>query len=268
MGTKIRALAVFTSLLLAKSAVGATIYDSNGFDSTSRFPAGPLAGSDGLKWQRAFGGSESATITNSALAQSASQMLVLTHVNSTDFWFPGQSQFNPSGTTSIVVEEADFRLPTQTTSGHAVYGLEIFDSNGDSVAMAGLDAANGHLMTRGSDLKLIDLGTSFTASNDTWYHIQLRADYSGAIGNRKFSILAGPSSGTLTTVDSNRPFVTSGAIDFSDGDIVLTSNPDAASTTGVGYLDNFKISAVPEPTAVGVLAMAAVGLLARRRVRA
>src|SRR4051812_48609651 len=85
----------------APSARAVSIYDSGGFDSLTRFPAGPLEGKDGGLWQRSFGGTETANI-QSVVSKSATQAVLMNHVNSDEFWFPGSSVFTPSGNTRIL----------------------------------------------------------------------------------------------------------------------------------------------------------------------
>ncbi|MCA9190675.1 MAG: hypothetical protein KDB03_02895 [Planctomycetales bacterium] len=266
----IATLSLCISLLTFSVAPAAIVYDSLGFEG---FAVGALAGQSGgspsLTWNNAA--NAAVATVQSAIVKDGTRAAALP--GNGDRWVGPIVDYTPLASETVLVE-VDIRrsigiLPSDASEQ---YSIDIYSSfNSDHTIAFGLFNDGGTLHpvvytryntgTQAFDPSQAPADFVFSGVNlqpNTWVSFRAELNY-----NTKMMDLTvnGQNLGGAFAI----PFADLGAGTFYEADLEAVS---ALGTSDVGYYDNYRIStvsAVPEPGFAGLLTLACVGLMRRRR---
>jgi PEP-CTERM motif-containing protein len=238
-------------VLAASSAQAATLY-TTGFEAPT-FTTGPIAGQDG--WTQ-FGTPAAAAQVESAFAKTGSQAVEVIPALATT---PVTGQTGPVKTVgtaaTIVQQSADIFLASSSSQSEWQFatlgpGLVKFAGGFDVFADNSI-----HLITAG-------FTPAGTWARDVWDHVDLTLNYS----TQKFDLAINGvtvASGVKFCGD-NGPCAGANVAAYSDGFFDAFGGPNK---NDIGYLDNYSVSTVPEPStwAMMILGFAGVGFVAYHR---
>jgi hypothetical protein len=237
--------------LTASSGFAATLFDSQGFEAPT-YSLGALTGQNG--WLR--DGSGIATVQNTVV-QSGSQAVSLTG-DTTEWHWPDLAYTPVPGGKVVRATTGIQRGSSAAATKNFGYFLDIYTTSPDFArfARAGLGVSGGapailatFLGGSGAGNYVLESGLSW----DTWYDFRVDLNFD----TQKFDVYV---NGVLKGADLQ--FLVP-ANDLSDVDLMKSYSTGA---TDIGYFDNYKIEAIPEPTSAAVLLLGLAGLtLARRK---
>lgn len=260
--------------LTSTSASAVVVYDSGGFESP-RFTAGlTLQGQDVAPngpWLKDPGTSTGVVSTTNP--QSGTQAVTITRLaqSGADTRWAVNKPLVPTPFLNIVDTAADVRVeqatfagspPTNTDFGPA-FGLEAYDATIPAtpklIGSLTVDATTGDVLYQQAGTGVL-LETGTTVTRGAYHNLRLSVDFTAG----KYMSYV---DGVLVHTES---FVDPTAVAFTDGSIGTFAASASSTLTGTGtaYFDNYTISQVPEPAALGVLGVAMAGLAGRRRRRA
>lgn len=250
------------------------IYDSGGFEPPRFVVGGSLEGQDAPPagqgpWQRDVGSTGTAVVTTTN-PNGGLQAVQVTRPASTtgdSRWavikpvVPTPSQSAVRIQTDVRVNQATFGgTPPNNTDFGPAFGIEAYDgSGGGSGRLIGsltIDATTGEVRYQEAGTGNL-LETGVVVSRGAYHRLGLVADFNTKTYNM--------------FVDGNfvqsAPFVDPAAQAFTDAPLVTfaVSETGFVNATGTAFFDNYRIEQIPEPATGAVLALTAVGLLARRR---
>jgi hypothetical protein len=248
-------IAVATALS-ASSAFAATLFDSQGFEAPA-YTLGNLTGQNG--W--AFQGTGPATV-QSAVVKSGAQAVSLSGAATTWHW-PSVGYTPAAG--EIIRVNSDIRRGSSVeTAKNFGYFLDVYDNTaGSRIGRVGIANSSGSLVGIATTKNASGTVGSYIYQSgmqwDTWYGFQMDLNF----GSQTFNL-----SIDGTVVGSDLPFLIA-ATDFGDADLQLSYT---AGATDVGYFDNYKVEAIPEPAAISIMLLGLAGLggrawLGRRTTR-
>jgi hypothetical protein len=242
------------------------LYDSGGFDDSSRFvPGFSVIGQDDGAWGGGSRGSTSVVQTGTTAGGSSQALEVTREAYDVGRWFVTGDYTDVASKPKPVVEISwDMKvsdpdpLKDEDSSRGPFFGIETWQSpwtNDDRSAIAGIDAETGDLIAGGAVGEQVALGE--------WHSYKLSLDYR----TDQFSLFVdGQQRGPAQN------FLNSGIDDFSSADIVTWSASDnnaSLAAEGTAYYDNYKLTAVPTPSAsvagMALFGFSAIGGLYRRR---
>ncbi|MDB5333145.1 MAG: hypothetical protein JWP03_4296 [Phycisphaerales bacterium] len=274
---KFAGLICLGALCSAQPLFATTVYDSQGFETSRGYVAGPLAGQVSTdtqtlplntKWTEFADPGNTGTVPTAIVGTApgtpvagGTQAVTVTRSTGTTYW-----GFNaaPTTPTNFALIDWDMRYQASSTN-QPVYGIEVYDA-GTQLASAGVNATNGHLMSLNSNLDTLDTGV-VTSPADQYHHWQIAMDFVA----QQYTVSVDG------TVDYTAPFLAADT-QFTDADIFGRGALDdgvngiggpAHPTTGAAYFDNYLVqtSATPEPGSLALLGLAGLGLLRRRSSR-
>lgn len=247
-------IALLVSLGWAWRADAATIdvlYDSLGFES---FNLGPLSGQNGgLSRPWVVDGNGNYQVQDQV---SVSGKAVSVTGGVTDWAYP--QSFNPAfvpAAGQTVVIEADIARTLTTAVGGTSsfsYGIDVYDPSFVRITRFGLVATSGSIRPY---VTALATGTSTTPSN-------LLLPFEGVIAPNQFVSFRGELDFTAktlslflngTSVGSAIRWANTAPTSLMDADFQVSSNTAASD---IGYLDNYKVTAVPEPSSYAMAAIA------------
>jgi hypothetical protein len=246
------------------NAATLTVYDSAGFE-TPRFVASQnLRGQDAPPvgqgpWLKDSG--VSTAVVQTAIVSSGLQAVRVSRVANAngDTRWAVLKDVAPSAEQSLVA--IDFDLRVEQTSGLSfgpLFGIECYDSSGAIPKLIGsltVDATTGDVLYQDSGSGVLD-ETGTVVPFGTFHHFALVANFTA----KTYSLFL---EGVLI---QSEPFVDSTAQRFTDAPIAtFAATPDTVLTaSGSAYIDNYVITAIPEPS---VISLALVGVIGRWRRR-
>jgi hypothetical protein len=256
-------MAVALGLLAAvPSARAVEVYNSGGFEPP-RFAPGALAGQDvtGV-WLKDSGAGTA--VVQTAVRQSGTQAVQFTrpaNVNG-DTRYGVSRPLVPTGALQIVRVNFDMNV-TQTTLPTVpfgpFFGVEGYDAFNDDpklIGSVGVDATTGDILYQdGFDGFLVETGVK--APFGQWNRYTLEIDYQ----SDEYRVIYNG------TEIASSTFVDPGITGFTDAPLAaLAATFESLGTaSGTAYFDNYSIEIVPEPSALAVVGLGALGLLRRRR---
>jgi hypothetical protein len=269
-----------------RAANAAVIYDSGGFDNTSRFsstfvsPAEPLVtgnlrDQDFVKQWMYSGPNTASTTTGSARVVtsgtdpvlSGTQSVRVDRTSGDNFWAPifnvSPAPSSPTDTIQVVWDMNVLPTTTNPSKFGPFFGIDAYSSTG-RLGGAGIDATTGEFLFE-------DPTVGFSAVNVNpitgvgfqpgpgWHHYMLDFDYT----TQTYSAFV-----DNVELVSNETFFDPGQTQFTDADIASLQDVPSGfdNPTGTAYFDNYVVSSVPEPTGLGLL-LAGGLLVSRRRCR-
>ena len=260
----LRVLGLVAISSVAQVSSGAALYDSGGFDNTTRFATNaPLQGQDAAvnKWLASFSPTTpgaTATVIASAdptMVKSAGQAIKVQRTNGNAYWFPSIN-VTPTTPNNVVSVSWSMNVIKNTTAGQfgPFFGIEVYDASGSILADGGVDASTYDVQYY--DASAQNFGLSNTTVTSGYHNYQMLLDYT----SKTYSVLVDGSAAV-----SNTAFGVSSTT-FGDADITALTNDAVPNQTGVAYFDNYSIASVPEPTlGVATVGFLSLGLLGRRR---
>jgi len=269
MGMKLfgGAVVVATALLSASAALASTLRYQSGFEPSEGFSIGNLIGQHG--WEQADGAPPAVdSLVQNGVVRPVSGGLqavqlrtngpsVDPNANFTDVWTvasgvtPAQTALEPL----VTIQWDMMRGPiTGSQSPTALWGIDIYDSGASNIA-ASIGAYDDDL---GPAIAATDAGGNFVFLGDgsargTWDSYSVTINYL----TRKYTVSL---NGVQLGAAQSLYFGANNGINDVDF-LALTRGKDSA------YFDNLSVttSAVPEPAAIGIVALAGIGLLRKRR---
>jgi len=236
------------------------VYDSAGFEPPRFLTSQNLQGQDAPPagqgpWRKDAG--VSTAIVQTAVVAGGLQAVQVSRVANTrgdTRWAVIKPVTPTSGQNIISVE---FEMRVQAASGLSfgpAFGIECYDSSAGAPKLIGsltVDATTGDVLYQvaGSGA-LAESGTSVP------FGIFQRYTLTANFTTKRYSIFVDDD--LLHT----EPFVDAGAVQFTDAPLVTfaATSDTIATATGTAYFDNYVITAVPEPSVAGLLALGASAL--------
>jgi PEP-CTERM motif len=266
----------------APAAAQTVVYDSSNGGGTSGFEptrftgsaAGvPLGGQDPLTadpahsgpWQRSGGAGGSTAVVQTTVVDTVNggtQAVKLTRApGDVAFWGVQRSLTNPSVVTVTWRMRVDGPSGNPSTQFGPFMGIQA-NGVGGQIADFGVDATTGDLLYQDPVNGLQTPNTPVIVPFGTWHSYQLELDYNGT-GGGTYKILY---DGVQQAIANSNFFTNTGNNSFTDAPIAGAS-AGSDPLTGVAYFDNYVITAVPEPTSLGLAGVGLAGLAYRRRRR-
>ena len=200
----------------------------------------------------------------------------------------GQAGFqNVTPSTSVATASFPFTTPSDVTSGTTTVGLTSSAGNFrviDRGTAANNLPAGGAFNNLYRDAVLPNDGATLTIgitglNASTSYQLDLYSyDAQPVVRQETFTVTGGTLTGGTPTPSGNAVTFTANTVPNNQYDdaarLTVTSTAAGSitvvqsSTSTVPFLNGLEISAVPEPTSLGLLGVGGLGLLARRRRRA
>lgn len=229
-------------------AFGATLFDSNGFESPS-YSLGSLTGQQGWNTD----GTGLATVQNS-IFQSGSQAVALSGTASE--WHYPSLNYTPAAGELVSISTGIYRGSSAATAKNFGFFLDAYNSSVLRVARVGLAYNAGSIVlaaTMGGATPGTYIITTPTLSFNTWYDLKMDMNYT----TQTFDVYL-----NNVLYGSSLPFFTA-STDLADVDLMMSYTTGA---TDVGYFDNYKVTtvAVPEPGSMSIAALGGLALLAVR----
>jgi hypothetical protein len=256
----------------ANSIASVVLYNSNGFEASAGYVANqylqgqPAAAPSMDQWVESSQDTSNPPypVAEVVTYPSSTQQLVAVaddNIGSSDYgyWYPQaydppNAAFVPSalnGTNHVDVSWTEAWLSGAT--GNPFFGIEVFNGS-NAVALAGVDVTN-NLLVDENPTGTSELGSNFfNGVPGTYYNFDVDLNYTA----QTYGVYI---NGSLIDTES---FVTPTTA-FTDADI-LTYALGSSNATGYGYFDNYLVTAVPEPTSLGIVSLALL-LLTKRQPR-
>jgi hypothetical protein len=232
---KMSVLAVVLGLVAATHAT--TLY-STGFEPPMFVAGSSLIGQDG--WQ---GDSEAAAQVQTAVVYAGTQAASFDSSPVVSAWWWKVTPFDPVGAGEPIVEiSAQMQLGSAGTPSGS-WGFDVYDSTVARSALLYVDSTNLVKIYDVEGATALDTGISVT--RDTWFSVKLVLDYAN---DTYYGVVNGVP--TLTTNLGSQ-------LDLSDADVRVTG-----AQYDMCYVDEFSITATPEPASCLLLGL---GILALRR---
>lgn len=240
-----------------------TIYDSQGFEPPT-FHTGNLVGQDTANGPWVQSGTGTAVV-QTAIAEGTQAVQVTRQGQDVYFAVVKPVPF-VQGTIEV---DWDENVPQATGSQPfgPYFGVSAYDAldtgtnNPLLIGSAGIDATTGQVLFQDGGTGFID-ATTGTVSFDKFHAFKMLLNFD----TQQYQVYV---DGALQTTQGFVDSTASNPINsFTDADLsALAANGDAASlaATGSAYYDNYVITQTPEPASAGVMAIAGLLLLRRRR---
>jgi len=252
-------IALLVSLGVASRSDAASIevlYDSLGFESFNLGALNGQTGGLGRPWVVDNANTPGGAYQVQDSVSVSGKAVRVTSANGTDWAYP--ESFNPAfvpGVGQTLVIEADIARTLTTAVGGTssfAYAIDVYDPNITRITRFGLVATSGSIRPF---VTALASGTSTTASNflvggsiNPNQFVSFRGELDFATKTLNLFI-----NGTSVTGASSLFFASLAPTSFSDADFQVSTN---AAANDVGYLDNYKITAVPEPSTYAMAAIA------------
>lgn len=233
------------ALVAVAGSANAQVLKFAGFEASEGYVLGDLFGQQG--WTDT---GDVANVT-SALAATGTRSISIdsSPVASSSWWWPSVNHNTGTSANKTVIASVDMYLKTGgTKSGN--WGLDCYDGAGSFARVTALWVNSSGLVNYWNGTTSVVTGTS--VSYDAWNNLKITMDY--VTQKASFAING-------STIASGISFSAGVTNIFGDADINLQ-----AAGFDTTYFDNYKIEAVPAPSALALIGLG--GLFAGRRRRA
>jgi hypothetical protein len=282
------AVAVALLALSAKAAQGQVLYDSGGFENTTRFSqtftngieqtTGTLRDQDAAvkQWLYSVNPPSSAnTLTStSAFAQVVatsagdpvsvgSQDIKVSRISADTRWAP---VFSPTvnATGSIVKISWSMDLATESDQSNfgPFFGIEAYSGTSNRIGGAGIDASTGELLFYDNGPSHLGLTpVTNTIPGTGWHTYELDFNYATQLYSVSLDGVVKVTNSPFEN-DSSLPAQTQ----FQDAPITTLVDQPGGNTAGTAFFDNYVVSLVPEPGAIGLFVIGVLTLKRRRMI--
>ena len=263
---KTRILAATFVLLIAQRGLNAAVlYDSGGFESP-RFTNAVLQGQDPVfgPWLR--DNTLSTATIQSSVVQAGTQAVRVDRAadpNGDERWAVSKPIIPSTRYVTVSWDENVTKTVLPGVAFGPLFGVEAYDDNGTAtpslIGSSFIDSSTGDVLFQQHTTGVL-IETGVKTAFGQWNHFALQADYNTSTYQLLMNGIQIASNG----------FVDSGIIGFSDAPLATVAFTDTAANaaaSGTAYFDNYAINTTntPEPTMVGFLGLAVLGLGSRRR---